>query len=111
MDRILKQLVDDFLISFEYDSINPDYDFELFSNYSIVSKEYNRSFELDIVNVGKGDDTGIDGVAIIVNGLLIDKSEDVDDLLESNGFLEVDFIFIQTKNTSVTFVQIAVKPL
>jgi len=100
MDRILKHLVDDFLKSFERNPTTSDQDFELFANYSVIAHEYNRSFEIESVSIGKGNDTGIDGIAIIVNGLMIENVEEVDDMLESNGTLDVRFIFIQAKNSS-----------
>lgn len=100
MDRILKQLVEDFLESFEISPEGADADFEKFTNYTIVEHEYSRDFDLNAITVGHGDDTGIDGIAIIVNGQIVNTQEDVEDLLDSNGKLEVVFIFIQAKNTS-----------
>ncbi|MBK9210752.1 MAG: hypothetical protein IPL71_21710 [Anaerolineales bacterium] len=99
MDRILKHLVDDFLKSFERNSTAPDQDFELFANYSIIAHEYNRSFEIESASIGNGNDTGIDGIAIIVNGLMVENIEEIDEMLESNGTLDVRFIFIQVKNS------------
>jgi len=76
--------------------------FEMFVNYSLVSSFYNKSFDISSVTVGSGDDTGIDGVAILVNGHLIENTDEVDELLKLNGHLEVSYIFAQAK-TSSTF--------
>ena len=39
-------------------------------------------------------------MAIIVNGHLVEDETEVDDLLESNGYLEVTFVFVQAKTSS-----------
>lgn len=97
MDRITRQLVDDFLASQEIKSISTDKDFELFANYSALSREYNQTFDVKSITIGAGNDTGIDGIAIIVNGYLVDDIDEVNDLLSRNGYIEVTYIFIQAK--------------
>jgi len=98
MDKIAKSLVDDFLKLHEIKSEGIEKDFEKFANYSIISKEFNRSFDVDDTLTGD-DDTGIDGIAIIVNGQLVQKKEEIDFLIENNNFLEVTFIFIESKTS------------
>ncbi len=99
MDRIVKSLVEDLLNSLELKSESQDIDFEKFANYCIISKEYNKSFDLETSLTGTGDDTGIDGIAIIVNGQVIENTEDIDFLLENNNYLEATLIFIQAKTS------------
>lgn len=100
MDRITQSFMRELLETEELTSLGESKDFERLSNYSIISNEYNKTFDLNFVTIGDGDDTGIDGLAIIVNGLLIESIEEVDDLIEKNGFIEVDFLFIQSKTSS-----------
>jgi AIPR protein len=100
MDRITKTLVEDFLDSLELKPGEPSSDFEKFVNYTIISKEYTKTFDVDTVTVGSGNDTGIDGIGIIVNGHLIDYVDEIDDLLEKNGYLEATYVFIQSKTSS-----------
>lgn len=100
MDRIVKNLVEDLLKSLELSSDGPEKDFEKFSNYCLISKEYNKYFDLDSTCTGAGDDTGIDGVAIIANGQLLENKEDIDFLLTSNNYLEASYIFVQSKTSS-----------
>jgi len=102
MDRITKQLIDDFLAAQEIESKGQSDDFEMFSNYCIVSKEYNRTFDPSEITVGNGNDTGLDGIAIIVNGYLVEDIDEVQDLIQQNGYLEVTYIFTQAK-TSPSF--------
>ena len=39
-------------------------------------------------------------ISIIVNGVLVENTEEIDDLIEKNGTIEVDFTFIQSKTSS-----------
>ena len=99
MDRITKSLVEDFILNQGITSESESSDFEKFSNFSIISLEYQKSFDIDFVTVGEGNDTGLDGIAILVNGVLIENADEIDDLLEKNGFLEIEFIFIAQLRT------------
>ncbi len=100
MDRITKQLVEDFLVAHEIESKTPSDNFEIFSNYCVVSKEYNRTFDPAEICIGSGNDTGIDGIAIIVNGYLVEDVEEIQDLIDQNGYLDATYIFIQSKTSS-----------
>lgn len=100
MDRITKQLVKELVKTQEVTTKNESEHFELFVNYSVVSDEHNRTFNLNDISIGSGHDTGIDGLAIIVNGSIINTSNEIDDFLERNGFLDVSYIFIQSKTSS-----------
>lgn len=100
MDRITRQLLSDFLVSQEITTSTESDDFEIFCNYTVLSNEYNKTFDVNSVTVGSGSDTGIDGLGIIVNGHLVEDTAEIDDLLEANGYLDVTYIFIQSKTTS-----------
>lgn len=100
MDRITESLISELLTNLEIPSENESKDFEKLVNYTVISNEYNKTFDVDSVTIGEGGDTGIDGIAIIVNGQLIDSTEEVDDLLEKNNFLEIEYIFVQSKTSS-----------
>lgn len=99
MDRITENLVEDYISNYELTIKDMDDKFELFCCYSIISREYGDTFEIEQVWLGD-DAVGIDGVAIIVNGRLIESKEEVDDLIEINNFLDVVFIFVQSKTSS-----------
>lgn len=100
MDRITESLINELLTTLEINSEGESKDFEKLANYTVVSNEYNKTFDIEAITVGEGNDTGIDGVAIIVNGQLVDSTEEVDDLLEKNNFLEIEYIFVQSKTSS-----------
>lgn len=101
MDKITKSYVDDFLKLNEIASEGEAKDFEKFVNYSIVTDQYNATFDINDISTGNSAQ-GIDGIAILVNGKLVTSSEHVADLINMNKFIEVSFIFIQSK-TSFSF--------
>jgi len=51
------------------------------------------------VVVGKGGDTGLDAIAIIVNGALITDVDQVEEMLEQNGYIDASFIFVQAERS------------
>ncbi len=96
MDRITANLLSEFSSEYGYDSLSEVDRFEHFVSYAVVSQEYTESF--DPGDVYLGDDTpGIDGVAILVNGALVTDEEEVADLVDTNHYLEVAYIFTQAK--------------
>lgn len=99
MDRIVKHLLNDFLATQEMEPSEVSEDFENFVNFSIISNEYNKVLELANITVGTGDDTGIDGLAIIINGQLINSAEEIDFLLENNNYIEATYLFLQAKTS------------
>lgn len=100
MDRITKSLIEELLSNLELQSEGIAKDFEKLVNYSIISNEYSKTFDVESITVGDGNDTGIDGIAIIVNGHLIESKEEIDDLLERNSFMDVKYVFTQAKSSS-----------
>ena len=100
MDRITQGLVDEFVKNFDLGKEPPEEQFEHFVNVAVVSSEYHESFDPADVHVGKDANPGIDGLAIIVNGSLVTEEEEVEDLLGTNKYLEVTFIFTQAKTSS-----------
>ena len=100
MDRITQGLVDEFVRNFDLGKESAKVQFEHFVNVAVVSSEYHESFDPSDVHVGKDANPGIDGLAIIINGSLVTEEEEVDDLLSTNKYLEVTFIFTQAKTSS-----------
>lgn len=99
MDRITENLVEDYITSNDLQISDLDDKFEVFCNYCVISKEYDETVEIEQVWLND-DALGIDGIAIIVNGRLIETQEEVDDLIELNKFLDATFIFVQSKISS-----------
>ncbi|WP_439287249.1 AIPR family protein [Lonepinella sp. BR2357] len=99
-DLILKSYMDDFNKKHDFSELKEDDLFERFVNFNIVSKLYPRDIDIEELSVGGKSDTGIDGIAIIVNGSIIKEKEEIDFFIKSNGSIYVKFIFIQSKNSS-----------
>lgn len=80
--------------------------FEKFVNHIIFSLDYPETFTADInllnyISIGGGHDTGIDGLGIMVNEILVRSEEDIKLILqEKNKRIEYDYIFVQSKMQS-----------
>lgn len=74
--------------------------FEYLSAYCALSSVIEDTLDLDQVVMGGGADAGSDSIAIIVNGLHVTDPTQVDDILNNNKFLDVQFIFVQSTVSS-----------
>ncbi|GED43620.1 AIPR family protein [Cobetia marina] len=100
MDKITSSLLHDFVVQNELERLNESTQFEHFVNYSITSKHFRGSFELDSVHSGSGGDCAIDGVFITVNGRMIIEPDELNDLAQTSGHIDVDIHFVQSKTSS-----------
>jgi hypothetical protein len=75
-------------------ALDPSKQFEHFVSYAIVQRLYDETFDTGDIVLG-GDEFGIDGIAIIVNGVLISDIDDFSVINESAISLDVAFVFIQ----------------
>ncbi|MVM37146.1 AIPR protein [Spirosoma sp. HMF3257] len=80
------------------DSVDQPTIFEHFANFCVVTYEHSDDFDVEELHVAGGNDLQLDGIAIIVNGVLVNSIEEIDDLVTTNKFLDVEFIFIQAKS-------------
>ena len=104
MDRITQGYLDAFANSFQIANCKDTSKlFEKFATYCVVSHEFNDLFDLEEPIVGDGGDCGIDSIAIIVNGNIINTIEEFDDILDEwRSISEIKFIMVQAK-TSTNF--------
>jgi len=100
MDKITRSLLDTFSNQNEIEALSESTRFEHFSNFSIISKLFRGSFELDDIHSGSGGDCGIDGLAFIVNGRIILDEDELRDVVEATSHLDADITFIQAKTSS-----------
>jgi AIPR protein len=100
MDRITKSLLSEFVDGNGFNNLAEPQQFEHFSCYLLTSRHFTDSFSTEDVCVGDGGDTGIDGISIIVNGCLVTEPEEIEDLCETNGYLDVTFVFVQAETSS-----------
>ena len=99
-DEILKSYVHDFSEQNSLVARPESEQFERFVNFCIISKQYPRDFDFENLSIGGGSDSAIDGVAIIVNGNIVQEPEEIDFFLSRNGSLSVSFSFIQSKTSA-----------
>jgi hypothetical protein len=100
MDRITRSYLDTFAKEQLLADLEEAQLFEYFADFCVVSTAHEEEFDTADVHVGGTNDLGLDGLAIIVNGVLVANSEEAEDLLAINGFLDVKFVFVQAKTTS-----------
>ena len=100
MDTITRALLNEFSSTNGTASLSEDKQFEHFASFCVLSSKYNDDFDTADVVAGEGGDLNIDGFAIKVNGRLADDVQFIDDVLELNGYLDVEFIVIQAKTSS-----------
>jgi len=100
MDRITKNLLNEFIDQYELENLPEDKAFELFAGYLVTSRHYSELFSIDDISVGAGADCGIDCIAVIVNGNLVTEPEEIEDLATNNSYLDVSFILVQAERTS-----------
>jgi hypothetical protein len=104
MNKILEGMVEDFSKDFGFTKLELFKKFEYFSNYSILSKLHPEAFDdpaslqdIDVDNKPNDISTyGIDAIAIVINGNIITKKEEIESLRKSKS-LDINIIFIQTK--------------
>src|SRR5260370_2727320 len=101
MDIITQSLLTEFSKTSQIEHIDEDKQFEHFVAFITLRRHHTRTFDTTDIVVGDGGDTGIDSIAIIVNGALVTDVDSVAELAERNGYLEANFIFTQAdKGTS-----------
>jgi len=71
MDRITKSLLNEFSQEHDLISLAEDKQFEHFACYLTVGRFLSEAFDTSEIVVGDGNDTGIDGIAVVINGALV----------------------------------------
>jgi len=72
----------------------------------MIRGKHSESFDTHDVVVGDDDttygggDTGIDAIAIIANGVLVSDLDELDELIERAGYLDITFIFVESETSS-----------
>jgi hypothetical protein len=95
MDIITQALLAEFSSANQTAHLPEDKQFEHFVAFITLRRHHTRTFDTTDIVIGNGADTGVDSIAIIVNGALVTDVDSVAELAERNGYLEVNFIFTQ----------------
>ena len=106
MDKVTESLMAEFSKENGLEFLKEDKRFEHFAAFVMVRGEHSESFDTHDLVVGDdestfgGGDTGIDAIAIIANGVLISDLDELDELIERAGYLDITFAFIQSETSS-----------
>jgi hypothetical protein len=100
MDRITESLLNEFSAEHAIEHLPPEKRFEHFASYITVRRQYSENIDSFDIVTGSGGDTGIDGLAIIVNGILMSDVDGFLDVSENATSLDVTFIFVQAKRSA-----------
>jgi AIPR protein len=94
VDRVTENLLAKFTEEHALTALPEDRRFEHFASYITVRQQHRETFDTTDIETGGGNDTGIDAIAILVNGQLV---TDVDELADvaAAGSLDVMFVFVQ----------------
>lgn len=97
----IKSLVQGYLQEYELESQDDPTNFELFTNYCVFSS-FNRTgekIEIDTVHTGKPRDTGLDGIGILIDDILVNSEDHAESVIgnNKNRTFELKFIFVQAK--------------
>ena len=95
-----KSLLDEFSREHDLGKLSEEKQFEHFAAYLTAGRHLSEAFDTSDIVTGSGGDTGIDGIAVIVNGSLIDDADLVKDYADRNGYLDVSFVFVQAERSS-----------
>ncbi|MGO9272359.1 MAG: hypothetical protein ACLQOO_19375 [Terriglobia bacterium] len=101
MDRISESLLNEFSSEHGITQLPEDKRFEHFASYITVRRQYSETFDTEDVVTGSGGDTGIDGIAIIVNGSLTTDVEALEEQADKAGHLDVAFVFVQSERSPI----------
>lgn len=102
-EPMIKARINSFKTNHALSDLKEDKLFELFVN-DVLLRSHQPDLSvtedtlLDECSVGGSDDMGIDGLAIKVNGIFVSTEQDIDELIELNKQLSIEFIFVQSKN-------------
>jgi len=100
MDRITEALLSEFSNEFGVSELAEDERFERFTAWLTVRRHYSETtFDPGESVTGKGNDTGIDAIAVIANNNLVTDVDQIEDLLAVNHHLDISFVFVQSERS------------
>lgn len=101
MDRITESFLNEFIAEHELEALAPSEQFEHLAAFVTVRRHYvSETFSPTEIHTGGGGDTGIDAIAILVNGALVTDVETLNDHADISGHFDVTFVFIQADRSN-----------
>ncbi|HWP55044.1 MAG TPA: AIPR family protein, partial [Pyrinomonadaceae bacterium] len=100
MDRITENLLGEFSKEHGIDALADEKRFEHLAAYVTIRRHYSKTFDTgDLVTSG-GDDTGVDAIAMIVNGVLITDIDIFKEIAEQASHFDVVCVFVQAERSA-----------
>ncbi len=99
VDRITEAQLDEFSAESGLESLKQNDRFEHYVSYVTVQSLYGETFDTGDVVLG-GDELGIDGIAIIVNGVLVPDVDSFNAVADAAASLDVSFVFVQADRSA-----------
>jgi len=97
MDNIiLTGMLKEFSTRFDFLTEGIDLQFERFANYCLLKTDHYDSFDFDKVSTGSA--LGVDGVAVVIGGVIVDELEDAKDFTKTQ--FDATFHFTQAKTSA-----------
>lgn len=101
MDRVTESFLNEFVAEHELGGLNADAKFAHFASFVTARKHYNgETFATDEIYMGGGGDTGLDSIAILVNGSIVTDVESLQEHADLSGNFDVSFIFVQASRSA-----------
>jgi hypothetical protein len=99
MDKIVKSILDEFVKTENLEGLETSEAFVNLANYCTLAGEIPDTVDIGDVSTDDGDDGGIDGFALVVNGNLVTDEEELEDILLAAKYIEATYYFVQSKTS------------
>jgi hypothetical protein len=100
MDMITASLLEEFSKEHDLEGLPEEQQFEHLAAYVAIRRQVDETFDPTDIVTGSGGDTGLDAIAILVNGALVTDVEQLEELAQSSGYLDALFVFVQAKRSA-----------
>lgn len=98
MNKIIQNFMNNHAIEYDLQNYSERRFFEHFMNRCIINKYSVERFDPDDI-MTQNWEIGIDGTAILINGILVNEISDIENVLTHETEPSVKFVFIQSKTS------------
>lgn len=98
MNKIIQNFMNNHAIEYDLQNYSESMLFEHFMNRCIINKYSVERFDPNDIMTQNGE-IGIDGIAILINGILVNEISDIENILIHETEPSVKFVFIQSKTS------------
>ena len=87
MDRVSTNILSGFSSEYEIEALEEFKRFEWLTTFLSLRRHYSKAVDLTPLVIGGGDDTSIDGIAILINNTLVTNSDEAQEIIERSDTL------------------------